>query len=128
MDLVTPFPIAVNILEYVFYTGAASDDIEFNLYGYDRKNHYSGSRDDAGIQNFTDVLADSKVPTNLRGCLLQDGRVLLCSGQLPLVRRGEVRKSLGISRRTAANGSYFIFGRNAGSCEQCIYMDFQRRS
>ena len=32
MDLVASLPIVVNILEYVFYTGAASDDIEFNFY------------------------------------------------------------------------------------------------
>ena len=63
MDLVTSLPIAINILEYVFYTGAASDDIEFNLYGYDRKNH-SGSRDDAGIHNFTGALANSKSAHN----------------------------------------------------------------
>ena len=88
MDLVASLPpMPVNILEYVFYTGAASDDIEFNFYDV-------GSRE----VNFTDVLADSNVPTNLRGCLLQDGRVLLCSGQLPLVRRGRVRKSLESSR------------------------------
>ena len=111
MDLVANLPIAVNIMEYVFYTGAASDDIEFNFYA-------NSSRE----VNFTDVLADSNVPTNLRGCLLQDGRVLFYSGQFPLVRRGRVRKSLGISRRTAANGSYFIFERHTGSCKQCIYM------
>ena len=127
MDLVASLPpIAVNILEYVFYTGAASDDIEFNLYGYDRKNHYSGSRDDAGIQNFTDVLADSKVPTNLRGCLLKDGRVLLCSGQLPLIRCGGVRKSLGISKYTTApfDSEYFIFRETHDREElqaSCIY-------
>ena len=78
MDLVASLPIAVNILEYV-YPLAASDDIEFNFY-------FMGCRE----VNFTDVLADSNVPTNLRGCLLQDGRVLLCYGQLPLIdpRRG----------------------------------------
>ena len=88
---VETLPAADKRLEYVFYTGAASDDIEFNLYG-------NGHRDEPGIDNFADVLAGSKVPTNLRGCLLPDGRVLLCSGQLPLIdpRRG-VRSFLGIS-------------------------------
>ena len=70
MDLVASLPIAVQRLEYVFYTGAASDDIEFNLYGYDISNrHAGGSRDYAGIPDFTDALADSKAPTNLHGCL-----------------------------------------------------------
>ena len=110
MGLVASLPIAVNILEYVFFAGAASDDIEFHFYD-------EGPRE----VNFADVLADSDVPTNLRGCLLQDGRVLLCSGQLPLVRRGRVRKSLGISRRTAANGSYFIF-REAHGKLQAVYL------
>ena len=101
MDLVASLPIAVNILEYVFFTGAASDDIEFNFY-------FMGCCREV---NFTDVLADSNVPTNLRGCLLQDGRVLLCSGQLPLVRRGGIRKSLGISKETTVlwQSGYFIF-------------------
>lgn len=91
------------VLEYA-YKGAV-DSIEMNL--YDDRDLYG---------DFDQELERSKVPKELRGRVLDHGRVLLCSGQLPLISRAKgVSKSLGISTEDFQRGSqhegegFFLF-------------------
>ena len=56
---------------------------------------YMGAVHDIGFMEYLGgQCMDDWFPSNLRGCVLQDGRVLLCSNQLPLLnRRGMIRIS-----------------------------------
>ena len=74
------------VLEYV-YEGAL-DDIQIHL-------HVDGLRD----IRFREELHDSNVPANLLGRVLENGNILLCSGQLPLIDREKcARKNCGMTQ------------------------------
>mmetsp|Transcript_150281 Transcript_150281/g.482961 ORF Transcript_150281/g.482961 Transcript_150281/m.482961 type:complete len:182 (+) Transcript_150281:266-811(+) len=74
------------ILEYA-HMGAV-DSIAMNLYV-----------DGSLFEHFDAELEYSKVPKELRGRVLDNGRILLCSGQLPLINRAKgVIKSLGMTK------------------------------
>ena len=84
------------VLEYV-YEGAR-DDIEMHLYLECHGTSQNG---------FQEELQASNVPAYLRGRVLENGNVLLCSGQLPLVDREKcARKNLGIAQENLAHDSF----------------------
>ena len=69
-----PIDCFERVLKYV-YEGALND-IEMNWYVDSVRDGW-----------FQEELALSNVPANLRGRVLENGSVLLCSRQLPLVDR-----------------------------------------
>ena len=87
---VLPTSCVQRVLEYVYR--AAVDNIEFNLYSPDDADTPTALHVYGG-NAFQRVFANIEVPTELRGCALEDGKVLLCSGQLPLTdhHRGLLR-------------------------------------
>eukprot|EP00746_Dinoflagellata_sp_MGD_P013386 gnl/MRDRNA2_/MRDRNA2_128911_c0_seq1.p1 gnl/MRDRNA2_/MRDRNA2_128911_c0~~gnl/MRDRNA2_/MRDRNA2_128911_c0_seq1.p1 ORF type:complete len:247 (+),score=17.53 gnl/MRDRNA2_/MRDRNA2_128911_c0_seq1:50-742(+) len=98
-----PSACLYNILEYA-YVGA-TESIGMYLYV-----------DTCPYSDFETELESSKVPTELRGRVLDNQRVLICSGQLPLIKRTRsVSRSLSISREDLERGSgsecnaFFLF-------------------
>ena len=107
---VLPTSCVQRVLEYVYR--AAVDHIEFKLYSPDE------------FDEFPRVLANSKVPTELRGCALEDGKVLLCEGQLPLTGgRWGLLRSLGIIN--PRHEEYFVFRESHGKLQAAELLAFQ---
>ena len=120
-----PQACAVNILDYVCYSGAVND-LELNLYGHETPC-------DLGRDPMEKLQTVVLAYFSVRGCVLQDGSVLLCPGQLPVFEpHMGVRGHMGIRIITREldpkyiirelDPEYIIFREHKGRLQaSCLY-------
>lgn len=105
----------MHVLEYAFV--GASDTVQMYLY-VDEELCEDGLAKDG----FATTLRNSNVQVPLRGHVLRDGRVLLCSGQFPIFRAGKsFREGLGLSQKQLDNaGEFLVFRKRQRSLQAMI--------